>query len=87
MLGYGLQCLLNLAALSRNVQIRMSWREMMLPVAGSAGMLAVIRGVSSFQMEYNIILLLAMGVGGCLYLLFLLITGQISDLTGRKKEY
>lgn len=86
-LGYGLQCLLNLAALSRNVQIRMSWREMMLPVAGSAGMLAVIRGVSSFQMEYNIILLLAMGVGGCLYLLFLLITGQISDLTGRKKEY
>lgn len=86
-LGYGLQCLLNLAALSCKVQIRMSWREMLLPVAGSVGMLAVIRGLSSLQMENNIILLLAMGAAGCLYLLFMLITGQISDLTGKKKEY
>ena len=65
----------------------MSWKEMLLPVAGSVGMLAVIKGLSSVPMKHNMILLLAIGAGGCMYLLFLLITGQISDLTGRKKEY
>ena len=42
-LGYGLQCLCNLVALMGQVPIRMSWKEMLLPVAGSFLMLWVIQ--------------------------------------------
>lgn len=78
-LGYGLQCLLNLAMLARKVQFALSWKEMLLPVAGSVFMLWVIRlGVAVWQNGSAVSLLLAVAAGGISYFLVLLVTGQLT---------
>ena len=74
-LGYGLQCLLNLAMLARKVQFALSWKEMLLPVASSFFMLWVIRLCASVS---AVGLLLAMVAGGLSYLLVLFATGQLT---------
>lgn len=83
-LGYGLQCFLNLAMLARKVQIRLCWREMLLPVGNSLLMLAVIQTVWHWLGgEVSVSLLLAFVVAGCCYLLVLIPTGQFAMLTGK----
>ncbi len=74
-LGYGLQCLLNLAMLARKVQFALSWKEMLLPVVSSFFMLWVIRLCASVS---AVGLLLAMVAGGVSYLLVLFATGQLT---------
>ncbi len=74
-LGYGLQCLLNLAMLARKVQFALSWKEMLLPVASSFFMLWVIRLCASVS---AVGLFLAMVAGGVSYLLVLFATGQLT---------
>ena len=87
-LGYGLQCLLNLAMLARKVQFGLSWKEMLLPVAGSFFMLWVIGlGTSVWHTGSAVGFLLAMAAGGLSYLLVLLATGQLAlFLNGLGKE-
>ncbi|MFR6291018.1 MAG: oligosaccharide flippase family protein [Peptococcaceae bacterium] len=84
-LGYGLQCFLNLTILARQVRLHLSWGEMLLPVGNSLLMLCII------QMIWNLLggnigisLLLAMIVAGCIYLILLVPTGQIGQLTGKR---
>ncbi len=78
-LGYGLQCLLNLAMLARKVQFALSWKEMLLPVASSFFMLWVIRLCASVS---AVGLLLAMVAGGVSYLLVLFATGAANSFFG-----
>lgn len=83
-LGYGLQCFLNLAVLARKVQLRLKWRELLLPVGNSLLMLAVIQTIWRWLGNgVDASLLLAFVVAGCGYLLLLLPTGQFAALTGR----
>lgn len=83
-LGYGLQCFLNLAVLARKVQLRLKWRELLLPVGNSLLMLAVIQTIWRWLGNgVDASLLLAFVMAGCGYLLLLLPTGQFAALTGR----
>lgn len=86
-LGYGLQCFLNLAMLARKVQLRLRWRELLLPVGNSLLMLAVIQTVWRW-LGYGVdgSLLLAFVAAGCGYLLLLFPTGQFAALTGRAED-
>ncbi len=78
-LGYGLQCLLNLLALSRKIRLQLGWKTILFPVLASVIMLVLIEGVTALYVGNNIVLLLTMAVGGCAYLLFLFLTGQIRE--------
>lgn len=87
-LGYGLQCLLNLAMLARQVQFHLSWREMFLPVGNSLLMLFNIQFCWKFmQNQVGTALLLAIVLSGCVYLLLLPLTGQLSALSGTGKKW
>lgn len=83
-LGYGLQCFLNLAMLARKVQFRLRWREMLLPVGNSVLMLAVIQTIWHWLGGgVDGSLLLAFVMAACGYLLLLVPTGQLSMLLGK----
>lgn len=86
-LGYGLQCLLNLTALSRIVKIHLEWNAILLPVLFSFIMLILIEQIVLMFPAYSILLLLAMVCGGLFYLLALWCSGQLSVLTGRTGTY
>lgn len=73
-LGYGLQCLLNLAVLARRVPIRLSWKEMLLPVGNSLLMLVVLEFAwHSLGRQADARMLMAMLAAGCCYLLVLVV--------------
>ena len=86
-LGYGLQCLLNLTALSRIVKIHLEWNAILLPVLFSFIMLILIEQIVLMFPAHSILLLLAMVCGGLFYLLALWCSGQLSVLTGRTGIY
>ena len=86
-LGYGLQCLCNLVALMGQVPIRMSWKEMLLPVAGSFLMLWVIQSCHwLLGNDYDVALLAALCAGGSVYVLWLFLTGQLQTMLGYSKK-
>ncbi len=85
-LGYGLQCLLNLAALGRRVKLYMKLSSVLLPVLGSVLMLAGVEWVMVFR-ESSPVLIGAIIGGGGMYLAFLFLTGQLSLLNGQKESY
>ncbi len=85
-LGYGLQCLLNLAALSRKVKLYIPLAAILLPVSGSVIMLAGINGLYALC-SGSAALLIWIISGGSLYLLFLLLSGQLSMLWGGVSRY
>ena len=85
-LGYGLQCLLNLAALSRKVALYMPASSVLLPVFGSVIMLAAINGLYTLCDGSAALLVWIIG-GGSMYLLFLLLSGQLSMLWGETSGY
>ena len=75
-LGYGLQCLLNLTALSCKVPIHLSCKEIVLPAFGGMGMIAFVTSMHTKGHEQPVVLLLSMMLGGMLYLLFLFFTNR-----------
>lgn len=80
-LGYGLQCLLNLLALARQVQLWLPWKAVLLPVGNSLLMLWVVWLCQRcFGMATGFLFLLALAAGACCYLMVLLATGQLSVL-------
>ena len=78
-LGYGLQCLLNLAALSCRVKLYIKLSSILLPAAGSVLMLAAVKLIMLYH-KSSLVLLAAMMAGGCMYLFFLFFTGQLAAL-------
>lgn len=82
-LGYGLQCLLNLAALSCRVKLYIKLSSILLPAAGSVLMLAAVKLIMLYH-KSSLVLLAAMMAGGCMYLFFLFFTGQLAALRDGK---
>lgn len=85
-LGYGLQCLLNLAALSRKVKLYIPVSAVLLPVSGSVIMLIAITGLYALCSSSAALLIWIIS-GGSMYLLFLLLSGQLSMLWGEPSSY
>lgn len=78
-LGYGLQCLLNMLELSHYVQIKMRVQEIILPVGACLVMLLVMYGLQQWlPFGFSIKLILSVLLSSFTYGLLLLITGQFS---------
>ena len=71
-LGYGLQCMMNVAALAERVSMRIPWKQILLPVANSLFMAMQIQFWERVMPEGTLwfLLRLVLAAGGYLLILF-----------------
>ncbi len=71
-LGYGLQCMMNVAALAERVSMRIPWKQILLPVANSLFMVMQIQFWERIMPEGTLwfLLRLVLAAGGYLFILF-----------------
>ena len=77
-LGYGLQCLLNIAALNLRVSICLPWKDVFLPILNSVMMVVHLQFWENLMPEENMIFLLVRLIFAAIgYLIIMMITGQM----------
>ena len=79
-LGYGLQCMMNVAALAERVSMRIPWKQILLPVANSIFMVMQIQFWERIMPEGTLwfLLRLVLAAGG--YLLILFCSGTLKKI-------
>ncbi len=83
-LGYGLQCMMHIAALGQNVSMRIPWKQIFLPVINSLLMVIQIQFWESVMPDGTVwfFLRLCLAAGG--YLLIMLCTGELQQIIKRR---
>ncbi len=77
-LGYGLQCMLNIAALGQKVSLQFPWKALLLPIGNSLLMVVHLQLWEWVLPPGNIILFFVKFIfAGCGYLLIMMCTGQL----------
>ena len=82
-LGYGLQCFMNLASLMHSVKMKLNWKSVLFPAVFSLMMQLFIEAVCLVQKGSNIVLLAAVICGAMVYVILLWISGELDVVLGR----
>ena len=82
-IGYGLQCMLNVMALGQYVPIRMPWKEIFLPAANSILMVLHLQFWENILPSGSVFFLLRLCFAAMGYLMVLLCTGQLKRFIKR----
>ena len=79
-LGYGLQCMMHIAALGQRVPMRIPWKQIFLPVGNSLLMVIQIQFLECILPEGTVwfLLRLSLAAGGYLFILFC--TGELNRI-------
>ena len=82
-IGYGLQCMLNVMALGQYVPIQMPWKEIFLPAANSILMVLHLQFWENILPSGSVFFLLRLCFAAMGYLMVLLCTGQLKRFIKR----
>ena len=85
-LGYGLQCMMHIAALGQCVPVRIPWKQIFLPVGGSLLMVIQMQFLETVLPNGTIWFFVRLTLAAVSYLLILLITGELRQLMKTPKK-
>lgn len=85
-LGYGLQCMMHIAALGQCVPVRIPWKQIFLPVGGSLLMVIQMQFLETVLPNGTIWFFVRLTLAAVSYLLILLITGELRQLMKTAKK-
>ena len=85
-LGYGLQCMMHIAALGQCVPVRIPWKQIFLPVGGSLLMVIQMQFLETVLPNGTIWFFVRLNLAAVSYLLILLITGELRQLMKTPKK-